>query len=111
MVMPRGAIVAAVALAAAAPAVAQAPAPGTGAIRGSVADREFGAPIAGATVTVLNTRLRTTTRENGSYVLSGVAPGTYTLVVTRDGYVREVKANVTVGTGGLVDADLTMAGE
>lgn len=90
-------------------AVAQTPT--AGAVRGVVTDREFGAPIAGATVSVLNTKVRATTRENGSYLLSGLAPGTYTLVVTRDGYVREVRANVGVGSGGMVDADLSMAGE
>ena len=104
-----GSVPVAAAVCVAASSLAQAP--GTAAIRGVVSDREFGAPIAGATVTALNTRVRATTRENGSYVLSGLAPGSYTLVVTRDGYVREVKANVTVGAGGLVDADLSMAGE
>ena len=90
-------------------AVAQAPAGGS--IRGVVYDKEFNAPISGATVSVLGLKAKVTTRENGSYILPNIAPGAYTLVVTKDGYTREVKANVPVAAGQLVDADVTMAGE
>ena len=91
------------------PAAAQSA--GGGSIRGVVSDREFGAPIAGASVSVLGTKLRVQTRENGSYVLPNLGAGSYTLVITKDGFVREVKANVRVSEGQLVDADATMAGE
>jgi len=90
-------------------AVAQAPAGGS--IRGVVYDKEFNAPISGATVSVLGLKAKVTTRENGSYILPNIAPGAYTLVITKDGYTREVKANVPVAAGQLVDADVTMAGE
>lgn len=102
------AIVAAALLAA--PALGQA-AGGAGSIRGVVTDREFGSPIAGATVSVLGTKARTQTREDGSYVLPNLGAGSYTLVITRDGFTREVKANVAVAQGQLVDADASMAGE
>ncbi|MFM8785299.1 MAG: hypothetical protein ACKOFI_09160, partial [Phycisphaerales bacterium] len=45
-----------------APAAAQAPA-ATGSVRGVVTDKEFGAPIAGAAVTVLGTRARVSTAD------------------------------------------------
>ncbi|MFM8641806.1 MAG: carboxypeptidase regulatory-like domain-containing protein, partial [Phycisphaerales bacterium] len=93
-----------------APAAAQAPA-ATGSVRGVVTDKEFGAPIAGAAVTVLGTRARVSTADNGSYIVPNLPEGTYTLVITKDGFVREVRPNVRVGGGSLVDADIGMAGE
>jgi len=101
--------IAIVALAWCGSAAAQAPAGGT--VRGVVMDKEFGSPLAGATVTVLNNKARTTTRENGTYTLEGLPAGPHTLVFTKDGYVREVRANVMVREGQLVDVDAQLAGE
>ncbi len=92
-----------------APAMAQAPVGGT--VRGSVTDREFGTPVAGATVTILGSRVRALTTDSGSFSIPNVAPGSYTLVFTKDGYVREVRANVFVTGGQLTDVGATMAGE
>ena len=93
----------------AAPASAQAPLGGS--VRGAVTDREFGAPIPGATVTVLGTRARASSGENGSYIVPNLAPGTYTLVITKDGYLRDVRPGVRVAAGSLVDVDVVLAGE
>jgi TonB dependent receptor/Carboxypeptidase regulatory-like domain/TonB-dependent Receptor Plug Domain len=82
-----------------------------GTIRGSITDREFGVPVAGATVSILGTRARVQTSESGSFTLPNVAPGTYTVVVTKDGYTREVRANVVVSGGQLTDVDASLAGE
>jgi outer membrane cobalamin receptor len=106
---PRSILAAAALLLATPQALGQAA--GGGSIRGIVTDREFNAPIEGATVSVLGTRIRAQTRENGSFVLPNLGAGAYTLVITKDGYAREVKANVSVAEGQLVDADATMAGE
>ncbi len=89
--------------------VAQAPL--TGAIRGSVADREFGTPLANATVSIVGTNVKTLTRDNGTFLLSDLPSGSYTLVIIKDGYVREVKPNVQLADGQLADVELTMAGE
>lgn len=80
-------------------------------IRGVVQDREFHTPVADATVTVLGTNARTVTRADGSYSIANVPEGTYTIVISKDGYVREVRANVIVRAGQLVDADAALAGE
>jgi ABC-type taurine transport system ATPase subunit len=92
---------------AAVPAMAQAPVDGT--VRGSVTDKEFGAPVVGATVSILGTRARAVTSENGSFTIPNVAPGTYTLVFTKDGFVREVRPNVLVTGRQLTDVDAAMA--
>ena len=85
--------------------------PTTGAIRGSVEDREFKTPLANATVSIVGTTVKTTTRDNGTFLLPDLPAGNYTLVVMKDGYVREVKPNVRLSQGQLADVDLTMAGE
>lgn len=82
-----------------------------GTIRGSVSDKEFNAPITAATVSILGTKTRVATAANGSYIIPNIPAGTYTLVITKDGYVREVKPNVQVTAGALSDADIVMAGE
>ncbi|MFM1829705.1 MAG: hypothetical protein RLZZ558_45 [Planctomycetota bacterium] len=91
------------------PAMAQAPVGGT--VRGSVSDRDFGVPVAGVAVSIMGTRARVLTTEAGSFSIPNVAPGTYTLVFTKDGYVREVRPNVQVTEGQLTDVEASMAGE
>ena len=90
---------------------AQAQSPASGSIRGVVYDKEFDTPIRGVAVMVFGLKSRATTNENGSYVLPNLPVGPYTLVITKEGYVREVKANVQVKSGELIDTDVYMAGE
>ena len=82
-----------------------------GTVRGTVTDKEFGVPVVGAAVSILGTRARVITSETGSFTIPNVSTGTYTLVFTKDGYVREVRQNVGVINGQLTDVDATMAGE
>ncbi len=85
--------------------------PAAGSIRGVVSDKEFDAPVGKATISVLGTKTRVTANDSGAYVISGLAPGTYTIVVTKDGFTREVKANIVVCAGQLIDADIRLAGD
>lgn len=55
-------------------------------VSGTVRDAASQAPIAGATVTVANTAIQTTTDANGAFTLTGVAKGPLTLRVTGTGY-------------------------
>ncbi len=89
-------------------AVAQQP---PGSLRGSVYDKDFDAPLAAAQVLIVETGQRTATSEQGHYVFSEVAPGRYTLVVTKEGFVRQVKAGVVVSPGELTDLDVFMPSE
>ncbi len=83
--------------------------PGT--IRGFVRDQDFDAPLPGAQVTIVETKQQVTTGPQGDFVLDQVAPGKYTLVFSKDGYARQVKADVVVGAGQLTDVDAELAGE
>jgi outer membrane receptor protein involved in Fe transport len=82
-----------------------------GSIRGVVTDREFGTPLAGVTVSVQGLRARAVTDDQGAFTLPGLAGGRYTLIFSREGYAREVRANVGVRDGELTDADAALAGE
>lgn len=82
-----------------------------GSIRGVVTDKDFGGPVFEASVTVLGRQDAAKTSEQGNYLLKDLPPGSYTLIVSKDGYVRQVRPNVTVAPGQLVEVDLALAGD
>jgi outer membrane receptor protein involved in Fe transport len=82
-----------------------------GSIRGVVTDRDFAVPIARASVQILETGQKTLTSDQGNFVFAEVPPGRYTLVFGKDGYVRQLKSEVVVGAGQLIDVDATLAGD
>lgn len=82
-----------------------------GTLRGSVYDADFDVPLAGAGVYVVETGQRATTNEQGVYVLENVKAGRYTVIVTKDGYVRAVRAEILVTSGRLTDVSVELTGE
>lgn len=82
-----------------------------GSIRGVVLDKDFDVPLAAALVANVETGEKVTTTEQGNFVFAQVPPGTYTLVFSKDGYVRQVKTGVVVSAGQLTDVDVALAGE
>jgi len=85
--------------------------PRTGSIRGVVYDRDFDAPIPAARVTILEIRQSVETTDQGNYVFPRVAPGTYTLVFSKRGYVQQVKSDVVVPEGRLAEVDAWLSGD
>lgn len=83
----------------------------SGGIRGVVYDKDFDAPLGLAEVTVAETGQTVQATEEGNYAISGLEPGTYTLVVSKDGYTRKVFADVVVPAGSMNDQDAYLAGE
>ena len=79
-------------------------------VRGSVTAQAVAQP--GVTVTATNTAngqvTRTTSRADGSYVLVGLAPGTYKIDLTAPGYATRTET-LTVLIGQTVDLDLPLA--
>jgi len=78
-----------------------------GRITGTVRSVVGGEPLVGATIVVLNTGYRATTRENGSYALA-VAPGNYQVRATVIGFAPMVVGPVVVGPNGAAIANFTM---
>ncbi len=82
-----------------------------GSIRGAVRDKDFGTPLAAAQVLIVETSQRTNTTAEGSFVLSGVPAGKYTVVFFKEGYVRVVRPDVIVLAGQLTDVEAELPGE
>jgi extracellular elastinolytic metalloproteinase len=92
------------------------PTGGTGALRGTVRDRDSGELLPGARVRLAGHEtgdgelagLRATTDENGEYAITGVPAGTYPgLTVERDGFETAVRDDVVVNGDDSV-ADVTL---
>ncbi len=64
----------------------------TGTIRGQVTDADSGRPISNVNVFLANTFLGTSTDTNGGFFLRGVPPGSFSLVVSRVGYERQIQS-------------------
>jgi len=82
-----------------------------GSIRGVVYDADFDAPLPLANVQVVETGQTVTTGDQGNYVVPDLAPGRYTLVFFKDGFVRQVRADVVVRGGQLTEVDVSLAGQ
>jgi hypothetical protein len=82
-----------------------------GSIRGVVMDKDFDAPLTGAQIAVVETGDKAQTADQGNYSITGLKPGKYTLVFSKDGYVRQVRSDVIVAAGQLTDANAALAGE
>jgi hypothetical protein len=84
-----------------------------GSIRGVVHDKEFDQPIAGVVVQILELQQngKAVTGVDGNFSFGQVPPGRYTLAIGKEGYTRQVKPDVLVESGRIVDLQFTLAGE
>ncbi|MDE3110243.1 MAG: carboxypeptidase regulatory-like domain-containing protein, partial [Acidobacteriota bacterium] len=74
------------------------PTPTTGAVSGTVVDNN-GTPLAGATVMLAGTSSTTSTAADGTFTLSSISPGAYTLQASMVGYsAASQSVSVTAGT-------------
>lgn len=83
-----------------------------GSIRGLVTDKDFNdEPLGGVTITVVQTDQSAVSDGQGTYLINDVAPGTYTLIFSKDGFTQEIKADVRVSAGELSEVGASMGGE
>ena len=82
-----------------------------GSIRGIVYDKDFDVPLAAAQVSIAETGDKITATDEGNFVFGQVPPGSYTLVFSKDGYTRQVQANVVVSPGKMTDVEASLSGE
>jgi hypothetical protein len=80
----------------------------TGSIFGVVTDRETGAPITHANVVVEGTTLDALTLEDGSYFITGVPIGEYTIRAMMFGYTTQRKYRITVASGSSVEVNFAL---
>lgn len=82
-----------------------------GSIRGMVYDSDFDVPLAAGKVLIAETSETAATTDEGNYVFGQVEPGAYTLVFSKDGYTRQVKADVVVSPGQMTEVNASLSGE
>lgn len=81
-----------------------------GAVTGTVTDQTSGAPLAGASVIVLETGDSTTTDASGQYLFDNIADGRYTLLVGLTDYQPLILTNVSFGRCCQIVADVNHSG-
>ncbi|MGE4286311.1 MAG: TonB-dependent receptor [Phycisphaerae bacterium] len=82
-----------------------------GGLRGTVLDADFESPLSGASVLIVETDTTAETTEDGTYLITEVPAGKYTLVFFHEGYTREVKAEVVISAGAMTEIDVSLSGE
>lgn len=82
-----------------------------GSIRGTAYDSDFDAPLTAAQVSIAETGETVVTSDEGNYVFGQVEPGNYTLVFSKNGYTRQVKADVVVSPGQMTEVNASLSGE
>jgi outer membrane receptor protein involved in Fe transport len=82
-----------------------------GGIRGLVYDQDYDVPLPGVQVLINETGETATTNEEGVFVFRDVAPGTYTLAFSKEGFTRQFTPNVVVSGGQMTELDISLAGE
>ena len=81
-----------------------------GSIYGTVVDAKDGEPLAGANVLLEGTNKGASVGAEGKFEISGIEPGTYTLITRFIGY-REVKREVTVTDGQSLEVNIKLKAE
>ena len=80
-----------------------------GMITGTVTDSSTTSAIVGATVSCTCSGTNQTTDGTGSYTLSSVTPGTYSMTFSASGYASQTVSNVTVTTGSTTTENVALA--
>lgn len=91
--------------------IAQAQGEARGGIRGVVNDQDFSVPVPQARVVASEIALTVQTSDDGHFIMRDIVPGTYTLVISKEGYRREVRTGVVVLPGRLAEMEVNLAGE
>ena len=93
---------------AALPTARRAEEPMQGTISGTAIDSSSGEPIPGVNVLVEGTQLGTATGSDGTYEITDVEPGTYTVTASYIGYEDESKEGVVVEEGQTTSIDFAL---
>lgn len=82
-----------------------------GSLRGTVSDKDFEIPLQGVQVLVVETGQKTLTQLEGDYVLERIPRGRYTIAFSKDGYVKQVKADVEIVPGRLTELSVALVAD
>ena len=82
-----------------------------GTLTGTVVDAETGETLIGVNVVIEGTTTGTSTNLDGQYTISGLSPGTYTLLVSYISFQKQTITGVEVTAGEVTKLDLTLQPE
>ncbi|OYW25040.1 MAG: hypothetical protein B7Z55_00515 [Planctomycetales bacterium 12-60-4] len=82
----------------------------SGGLRVRVEDADFYSPLQGVAVAVEGLSAAGITDENGNLFIQGIPAGNYTLLFSREGYVRERRNNVLINEGQIKEVSVSMTG-
>ncbi|MGZ3871497.1 MAG: TonB-dependent receptor domain-containing protein [Mucilaginibacter sp.] len=80
----------------------------TGKISGNIVDQKTGEALIGASVGIQGKSVGTATDVEGKYLLSGMQPGKYTIVIKYIGYQTKSVSDVEVKEGGVTPLDVSL---
>jgi len=80
----------------------------TGSICGIVTDKDTGVPIAHANVVVEGTTFDTLSRGDGSYVITGIPAGEYTIRAMMFGHETQKKYRITITAGSSTEVNFAL---
>ena len=83
----------------------------SGGLRGTVQDADFYSPISGVILTLEGTSLGASSSEDGSFFINDVPPGAYTVLASREGFVRERVSGIVISSGSVKETSISMTGE
>lgn len=83
----------------------------SGGLRGRVLDSDFGVPVKGAVVSIVETGQKATTDEQGDYFFESLAPGSYTITLIGDGFIAQSESGVVVTEGQLAERSFRLTAE
>ncbi|MCS6770611.1 MAG: TonB-dependent receptor [Kiritimatiellae bacterium] len=82
-----------------------------GALRGQVIDADFGDPVQGATLRILEQDISVNSDREGFFLFPDLPPGSYSVAVTREGYQRAVLSGVVVPPGTVAELNVRLSSE
>lgn len=82
-----------------------------GGLRGTVLDADFSVPVAGATVVLEGSNMSASTGEDGSFFINNIPSGSYAVLVSKEGFIRERRSDLVVTSGSVKEVDLEMTAE
>jgi TonB-dependent starch-binding outer membrane protein SusC len=80
----------------------------TGTITGRITAEDTGQPLSSVTVNVVGRQWGAVSNADGRYAITGVAPGTYEVVVSLLGYAQQSTEGVTVQAGSSATVDIAL---
>lgn len=82
-----------------------------GGLRGSIIDADFSVPVSGVTVVIEGSGMAGMTKEDGSFFINDLPPGQYTVLASKDGFIRERRSSIIVTTGSVKELEMEMTAE